>query len=79
MQPIPEISPEEFEAWMPEAARSDLTEWGPAPTPEAMATAILAGRVPISSLTSAPGRVPAITDDRPYNEYFLLRRTINFM
>jgi len=74
MQPIPDMTAEQFAARLPEAARRDLVEWGPAATPEAMAALILAPRVAIGEIASAEVTAPPITDDRPFNEYFLLRR-----
>jgi spermidine synthase len=72
MQPILQPAPAEFARRLPEAAKRDLIEWGPAPTAETMAALILAGRTDPASVAAGPG--PAITDDRPLNEYFLLRR-----
>ena len=73
--PIPEISPAEFVARMPLAARQDLTEWGPDRSAVAMAQDILARRVD-AHLLLRPGRTTEITDDRPFNEYFFLRRKL---
>ncbi len=74
MQTIPELSASEFVAHMPMAAQRDLMEWGPAQTPEEMAAMILAPRVSLSAIVPDVARAPPITDDRPFNEYFLLRR-----
>ncbi len=71
--PIPEISPAEFAARLPQAAQRDLIEWGPDQSSIAMAGNILSRRVPISSVLQ-PDLPAEITDDRPYNEYFILRR-----
>ena len=72
MQPITTISPETFINRLPTAARSDLVEWNAATSPRAMADRILANRVAIS----APSDGPLITDDHPYNEYYLARTLI---
>nr|WP_321983705.1 hypothetical protein [uncultured Lichenicoccus sp.] len=69
MQPIASIDAATFVSRMPEAARRDLVEWNPGTTPRAMVTRILAGRV--TTAGGQPG--PIITDDRPYNEYYLAR------
>ncbi len=74
MQPIPELTAQEFVSRLPKAAQQDLVEWGHARTPEDMANIILEGRIPISRLVSDPATALAITDDRPFNEYFVLRR-----
>lgn len=78
MQPIPELTPEDLVERMPEPAQRDLMEWGPSETPEAMAALILAPRVPIGQVVSETVSAPMITDDRPFNEYFLLRRELGF-
>ncbi len=71
-RPIPEMSPAEFAARLPAAAQRDLVEWGPNQSLIGMANDVLSRRVPISSVLQTD--LPAeITDDRPYNEYFILR------
>jgi hypothetical protein len=53
-----------------------LVEWEHETTPQAAARGILSRQIPFDSLLPAPdSRVPALSDDRPYNEYNLLRRT----
>jgi spermidine synthase len=70
--PIPEMSPAEFAARLPAAAQRDLVEWGPNQSLIGMANDVLSRRVPISTVLQAD--LPAeITDDRPYNEYVILR------
>ena len=70
--PIPEMSPAEFAARLPQTAQGDLIEWGPKRSLIEMTTEILSRRVPISTVLKAD--LPAeITDDKPYNEYFILR------
>ena len=73
MQPIPELAAAALAARMPERARQDMLEWGPQSTAEAMVAATIAGRVPITDIVQNPLSEPAITDDRPFNEYYLLR------
>jgi spermidine synthase len=75
--PIPEITPEEFAARLPEAAKRDLIEWGPNQSLIGMTKGVLSRRVPIGTVLQAD--LPAeITDDQPYNEYFILRRQAPF-
>jgi spermidine synthase len=70
--PIPEMSPAEFAARLPAAAQRDLIEWDPNQSLVGMANDVLSHRVSISTVLQAD--LPAeITDDRPYNEYFILR------
>lgn len=73
MSPLPHLSAKEFVARLPLRARQDLVEWQPGVTAEAEATRILASEVPLSSVLPARSSVPALSDDRPFNEYFLLR------
>jgi spermidine synthase len=74
MQPIPEMTASAFATRLPPGAQQDLVEWGPANTPEEMAEMIFARHVPISKIAPIVATAPPITDDRPFNEYFLLRR-----
>jgi spermidine synthase len=76
--PIPTI--EELLQRMPEKAVSDLVEWdispGEAPRNAArdMLDGLLRGQVSTEQLIAASPRTPAITDDRPINEYYMVRR-----
>jgi spermidine synthase len=73
MEPIPNLDAGQLVARMPAAAQSDMLEW--ADTQDAAA---YLGRV-INHEFSIPGSMNPdltvqVTDDQPYNEYFLLRR-----
>ena len=69
MQPIPTIDAATFIARMPQAASSDLVEWSPGTSPRVVVDRVLAGKVPVS----VPSMGPLVTDDRPFNEYYLAR------
>jgi len=72
--PIPLLAPDQLAARMPSAARTDLVEWQPGMLPVEPLTAVLAHEVPLDRLIGlVPGARP-LTDDRPVNEYYLLRR-----
>jgi hypothetical protein len=58
---------------MPEAASRDLLEWGPEPSAAAMFERVLAGEIPAAGIVPA-APFPALRDDRPFNEYYFLRR-----
>ncbi|HET6900779.1 MAG TPA: hypothetical protein VFK70_20655, partial [Vicinamibacteria bacterium] len=73
--PIPDRSAAELGARMPEAARQDLVEWGPHHTAVEQLEAVLKGETTLDFAAMA-SRAPALTDDRPLNEYFLVRRTL---
>jgi predicted membrane-bound spermidine synthase len=55
-------------------AAEDLLEWGPAATVEAQFQPVVAGEIPLHTLIDADPQAPMLTDDRPVNEYYFLRR-----
>jgi len=74
MTPIPERSAEELARRMPAAAQRDLLEWTSYKGAVPFVREILSHRLEISSLVG--GGQDRITDDRPFNEYFVLRRNL---
>lgn len=70
--PIPVRTAAEIMARMPAAAVTDMMEWGPAKTPEAQLELTLRPQSLDSMIALSP-QTPALQDDRPINEYFLLR------
>jgi predicted membrane-bound spermidine synthase len=72
-QPIPEWTPEQLVRHMPAKAITDLMEWGPAPTPEKQFAAVLNTESSLDKLIAEAPDAPALQDDRPVNEYILLR------
>ena len=76
MQPIEKPGVSDFIARMPEGAREDLLEWGDGQSLEAYVGSILEREIPVQDALNPDLRV-CVTDDQPYNEYFLLRRTWN--
>jgi predicted membrane-bound spermidine synthase len=75
LQPIDVPDAETFVARLPEAARRDLMEWEPpgASIQRFVEQQILAKEIPIERLL-VEREGPSIRDDRPFNEYFALRR-----
>jgi spermidine synthase len=73
-EPPPRLSPEEIVSRMPAAAVADLTEWIDAP-PGAIFARMLANEYVTDSLLIDQSRAStlAISDDRPVNEFYLLR------
>jgi spermidine synthase len=61
-------------AKMPSAAVRDLLEWGPFQTAEAQFQPVLGKEVSLQRLIDGDPGAPALTDDRPVNEYYFLRR-----
>lgn len=76
--PLPEKGPAGLAAALPQRAAADLVEWGPHPTPAEQFRAVLEQEQSIEALLRAGGPAPAIVDDRPVNEYFLLRQHLGW-
>jgi len=72
-QPIPNRTAAELAQRMPASAAADLVEWGPFPTAEKQFAAVLEKEVSVDQLIAVNRDVPAMEDDRPVNEYYLLR------
>ena len=72
-QPLPNWSAKELVQHMPASAVKDLMEWGPQPNPELQLGAVLHNELSPASLIAEDPSAPALTDDRPVNEYYLLR------
>jgi spermidine synthase len=70
--PLPRRSAEELVQRMPPSAVRDMMEWGPKPTPVRQFAAMLDNEIAPERLLASP-ETPAMQDDRPVNEYFLLR------
>jgi spermidine synthase len=76
---LPEQSPEEMVRRMPVAAVKDMMEWGPEASPELQFERMLSSEIPTNRLLAGSPQTPAMHDDRPVNEYFLLRRMRKLM
>lgn len=74
-QPIPYRSASELAARLPANAAADLVEWGPFSTAEQQFAAVLKNEVPIDLVIGVDKNAPTMRDDRPVNEYGLLRHT----
>jgi predicted membrane-bound spermidine synthase len=72
-EPILNRSPTELALRMPASAAADLVEWGPFPTAGQQFAAVLKKEIPIDRLVAVDSNAPAMQDDRPVNEYYLLR------
>jgi len=71
--PLPELSPENLTDRLPPKAREDLMEWSKEGDLTKEFAEILARRIPVNRILSTDPKV-RITDDQPFNEYFLIRR-----
>ena len=72
-QPISDRTGAEMAALLPPAAREDLVEWGPHATPTEQLDAVL-GAEKFPDWAALGRMASSLTDDRPLNEYFLVRR-----
>ncbi len=73
MEPIPLPSPAELARRMPSAAVKDLLEWNPQSTATDIFDNMLSDQETLGEFITLKPQVPPIADDRPINEYFLLR------
>jgi hypothetical protein len=76
MHPLPGRSAAEMAAELSPRAAADLVEWGPFATPAEQFNAVLSREHRVEALIKAVPSAREIEDDRPVNEYFLLRRFI---
>jgi len=77
-QPLARRNTQELVQRMPAAALTDLTEWEPAGADGASVASselntLLAHEMTVDELIGAAPETPAITDDRPINEYYIVR------
>ena len=75
--PIPSFSAATLASHLPPAAAADLIEWGPAVSAEQQFAQVLNQEVPLDRLTNLVREIPSLEDDRPVNEYYILRRLRN--
>jgi spermidine synthase len=74
--PIAIPTPDQLVARMPPAARADLVEWQPGKIPVEPLTAVIGREYSLDQLLHLVPGTRALTDDRPVNEYYLLRRRL---
>jgi len=72
MSPIETPSPAELASRMPELARADLVEWVKEKNPEVFLGLVLGSEEDPRAFVRGAGSIH-ITDDRPFNEYYVLR------
>ena len=71
--PIPQRSPAELAKRLPPAAGRDIVEWLPSLDAEHIFLTVLLGERSPADVIAASPQTPAMQDDRPFNEYFLIR------
>jgi len=73
-QPIPKRTGAELVQHMPTPAVTDLVEWSREPAPELEFDTVINSELSPEELIAQAPQAPALQDDRPVNEYYLLRR-----
>lgn len=76
MSPIPALDARQLVARMPVAAQNDLLEWANTNDAVAYFSRVINHEYSIADILN-PDPDVEVTDDQPYNEYFLLRRLKN--
>ena len=77
VQPIPSKSATELAGRLPARAVKDLLEWGPETRAEQQFDRVLRNEISIDQLITTAPDTPALQDNRPINEYYLLRRRMH--
>jgi tetrahydromethanopterin S-methyltransferase subunit H len=78
MEPIPITSSSVLVSRMPSAAAADFVEWGPESNSQRQFDTVLSHELKLEDLVAEDPRVPAMRDDHPINEYFMLRRWFHY-
>ena len=73
-QPLPDRTPAELAERLSPKAAADLVEWGPEPTAELEFASVLHKELSLEQMIAQAPQAVALQDDRPENEYYLLRR-----
>lgn len=76
-RPLPDRTAGGLQRRMPDSAVTDLTEWAPSSgssTVLRVFDALLRNEIPIETVIALSPAAPALSDDRPINEYYMLRR-----
>ncbi len=73
-RPLPNRTAAELAGRLPAAAATDLVEWDIRPDPTARFAQLLQNELTVEQMTSKAPATPALSDDRPINEYYALRR-----
>jgi predicted membrane-bound spermidine synthase len=78
MEPIPVTTSAVLASRMPPAAAADFVEWGPGATAQEQFDAVLSHELNLDELVAMAPRAPAMRDDQPINEYYLLRSWFDY-
>jgi hypothetical protein len=72
-RPIPDRTASELVERMPPSAVADMMEWDPEITPQQQMNGVVSHPLPVEGFIALSPSTPALSDDRPINEYYLLR------
>ncbi len=75
-RPLPALTAKELAARLPASATADLVEWDHDHNSEARFAHLLQNELPVNELINLSPHTPALSDDRPINEYYLLRLSL---
>jgi spermidine synthase len=75
MEPIEPFDAKQLAARMPESARQDLLEWSDLNNAPAVLDAVLRREIHVDRALDPDPEI-RITDDKPFNEYYLLRHNL---
>ena len=75
MEPIESYDANQLAARMPEGARQDLLEWSDIDNAPLILNGVLRREIHVSKALD-PDPAIQITDDKPFNEYYLLRHNL---
>ncbi len=73
MEPLPDDDGQVLASRLPGRAAVDLLEWNQDSTPAKLFDDVLGRERSLDKLVAIEAAIPPITDDRPVNEYYLLR------
>ena len=74
--PLNRSTAEQLVARLPERAKEDLSEWSAGGSGTQMMQHLLSNEITLTELLSPNPKI-TIRDDRPYNEYFIVRRLVD--
>lgn len=75
-EPLSPVTGEILAARLPARAAVDLLEWGPETTAIEQFSTVLKRELSVAGIIGLAPNAVALSDDRPVNEYFLLRRLL---
>jgi spermidine synthase len=73
MEPLPVVSSSVLASRLPPLAVADIVEWSPQTTPQQQLELVLSQELTTNKILAETPHAPAIQDDQPINEYYLLR------